>query len=101
MHAFHHNPNTQADNNIIDERGFIDIIRGVKGEMDVEEEIKIKDVYSGFLTHVQETDDTSTDAVASSGLADSSQFLTYLRENPDVVEHLLGENESPSEGEKQ
>jgi len=101
MHAFHHNPNTQADNNIIDERGFIDIIRGVKGEMDIEEEIKIKDVYSGFLTHVQEVTDTSTEAVQGSGLADSSQFLTYLRENPDVVEHLLGENESPSEGEKQ
>jgi hypothetical protein len=101
MHAFHHNPNTQADNNIIDERGFIDIIKGVKGEMDVEEEIKIKDVYSGFLTHVQEKSDTATEAVQSNGLADSSQFITYLRENPDVVEHLLGENESPSEGEKQ
>jgi len=101
MHAFHHNANTQADNTLIDERGFLDIIKGVKGEMDIEEEFKIKDVYSGFLTHVQEVSDTATDAVQSSGLADSAQFLTYLRENPDVVEHLLGENESPSEGEKQ
>jgi hypothetical protein len=101
MHAFHHNPNTQADNTLIDERGFIDIIKGVKGEMDIEEEIKIKDVYSGFLVHVQEKSDTSTEAVQGNGLADSAQFLTYLRENPDVVEHLLGENESPSEGERQ
>lgn len=101
MHAFHHNANTQADNTLIDERGFIDIIKGVKGEMDIEEEFKIKDVYSGFLTHVQEVSDTATDAVQSSGIADSAQFLTYLRENPDVVEHLLGENESPSEGERQ
>jgi hypothetical protein len=101
MHAFHHNPNTQADNTLIDERGFIDIIKSVKGEMDIEEEIKIKDVYSNFLTHVQELQNTDTEAVQGNGLADSAQFLTFLRENPDVVTHLLGENESPSEGEKQ
>lgn len=101
MHEYHHNSATQADNVLIDERGFVDMIRGVKGEMDLEEEIKIKDVYSNFLVHVQEKGDTATEEVLTNGLADSAQFITYLRENPDVVEHLLGENESPSEGAKQ
>jgi len=101
MTAFHHNKATQADNVLIDERGFIDIIKGVKGEMDVEEEIKIKDIYSDFLVHVQEKSDVATEEVLTNGLADSNQFITYLRENPDVVTHLVGENESPSEGAKQ
>lgn len=101
MHEFHHNPNTQADNTLISERQFINLIASVKGEMDIEEEVKIKDVYSNFLTHVQEKRDSNQEAVETNGLADSAAFLTYLRSNPDVVDHLIGENESPSEGDRQ
>jgi len=96
MHQMHHNPNTQADNVGIDERGFVDLVKEVRGEMDKGEELKVKDVYEAVMMHV-----VGTDAKATNGLIPMEPLITFLRENPDIVEHIIGEGEAPSEGSYQ
>lgn len=94
MHEFH--SGIHKDGSLIGERDLIDLIKKTKGEMDVNEELKIKDVYQQIMEHV-----VPDDAKTTSGLAQSGVVIKYLRENPEVVDHMIAENESPSEGEKQ
>lgn len=93
MHMAHHNPNTQADNTGITEREFVDLVAECRGEMDAGEELKVKDVYSSVAMHVLGPNQKTT-----SGLIPYEPLITFLRESPDIVEHIIGEGESPSEG---
>lgn len=64
--------------------------------MDAAEELKIKDVYENILTHLVPDAKKS-----SSGLAYLEIFIRALKDNEDIVQHLLGETESPAEGTAQ
>lgn len=94
MHEFH--SGIHEDGTVIGERQLINLIAKVKGDMDTAEELKVKEVYSGIMEHV-----VPDDAKTTSGLAPTDVVSRYLRENPEVVDHLLGETESPAEGEHQ
>lgn len=94
IHEYHQG--IHSDGTLIGQRQLIDLVKKTKGEMDTEEELKIKDVYDQIMEHVVPDDQKTT-----SGLAPTSVFVKYLRENSEVVDHMLAENESPSEGEAQ
>lgn len=94
IHEFH--SGVHKDGSLIGERQLIELIRKTKGEMDVNEELKIKDVYQNIAEHIVADSEKTT-----SGLIQTAPVLKFLRENPEVVDHMLAENESPAEGEKQ
>lgn len=90
----HYNPNTQADNVGLSERDFVDLVAQVRGEMDKTEQLKVKDVYQAVAMHVMGFDQRATN-----GLLPFAPLATFLKENPDIVDHIIGEGESPSEGQ--
>jgi hypothetical protein len=94
MHEYH--SGIHEDGTMIGERQLIKLIAGVKGDMSTPEELKIKETYSAIMEHV-----VPTNAKTTSGLAPTDVVSKYLRENPEVVDHILGETESPSDGEHQ
>lgn len=94
FHQAHYNPNTQEDNVGITEREFVDLVAQVRGEMDRGEELKVKDVYQAVAMHVM-----GFNSRATNGLLPFAPLATFLKENPDIVDHIIGEGESPSEGQ--